>query len=1038
MVMSRSFFHVIPAGIDNSRYDHIIFVDASSEESLKKGLVTRIGLIDRHLHPTDAEEALDLLINPQGDLTRNWLLIMDNADSVALDIQDFIPSCDHGCVLITSRNAALSDLNPDGHIPMDVMSRGEAIEALLSAALGRKVPTSFMQSGVPRTTQNKHILYTKSDMECAGRIVDELGCLPLAVIQAACYIKKQKCLHEYLSLLKTSRNKILRWPASVQRNTLKYAHSTYAAFDTTLGALSSRAIKLLGVISFVNFSDFPKALISLAASLRFNYQPHILLDRSPEYQLSIDLLEEIFCTGGEWDPTELDSLLEELQNYSLVTLVPISTIVTLRFHPLLHRWANDRLSASDRKLFRAAAVRLLVCGTHYDDDYLWPYLFPHVELLPLTTDELHVNDRAALTIILDEPRHIDKALEIWSDIYARVDAVFGEKDVRTTLAALYLADAHGQNDNGRMEQMESRVLEIRREIYGEEHLETALAMAHLARTWKSMNKLSEAADLQLKVLAVRRKLVGPRHRLNVEALRELAETYVLQKKYTEAQNILDEAIDIITGLVGRPHVATVRAMEQQARCHTLGSNREKAIEVEQEIMSLWRTIRGERHAASLNAMSKLAMSYIEQAQNEKAEEIWRELLQWRRETLDSRHAHVLSALSWLARSIHNQGRYAEAEALWRELLDGNRITCGDEAEATFDAVDWLAKSLNSQGRFADEEELWREVVSKMEEALGEQDLRTLIAKFCHARAIFAQGRHAEAEVIFGEVAGARKKTLGEYHTDTLDAAFWYAYVVTQQQRHAEAEKLWRRVAEGNRIGYGGKHEFTVNAIYWMAQSIQYQGRPTDSEPLFRKVVAEMQEMSGMYHQRSLDALSWVGRAVFEQGRYEEAEEIWRKLVASNTTAYGEDDQFTLGSRYSLARTLHLQEKYAEADKVYGALVLRWRTNRDKDVNVVKSLYWMGRSALDQSRYAEAVKLLTEAVEAKTETVGAKHEDTVRARDWLSMAQRAAVVRGSPAALSTVSGDLPGKESTGASAAVIDSQDDSDAWIHIEGDSPGGE
>src|ERR1700743_2547918 len=110
-----------PTNTNSCRYDHIIFVDASSEESLKKGLVTRIRLIDGHLQPANVEEALDLLANPRGVLTCNWLIIMDNADSTVLNIQDFIPSCDHGCILVTSRNAALSDLHPGGHIAMDAM-----------------------------------------------------------------------------------------------------------------------------------------------------------------------------------------------------------------------------------------------------------------------------------------------------------------------------------------------------------------------------------------------------------------------------------------------------------------------------------------------------------------------------------------------------------------------------------------------------------------------------------------------------------------------------------------------------------------------------------------------------------------------------------------------------------------------------------------------------------------------------------------------------------------------------------------------------
>lgn len=118
------------------RYDHIIFVDASSIESIQAGILTRVRSLDPQLGPSTYKEALRLLAYPEGEISENWLLIMDNADSSQFDLRDFIPECDHGAILITSRNASLSTLSPLGHITMDVMSTEEAVEALLSAALG--------------------------------------------------------------------------------------------------------------------------------------------------------------------------------------------------------------------------------------------------------------------------------------------------------------------------------------------------------------------------------------------------------------------------------------------------------------------------------------------------------------------------------------------------------------------------------------------------------------------------------------------------------------------------------------------------------------------------------------------------------------------------------------------------------------------------------------------------------------------------------------------------------------------------------------
>ena len=183
------------------------------------------------------------------------------------------------------------------------------------------------------------------ERQYAAAIVEELGYLPVAVIQAGCFIKMQKCLADYLDRLKRSRRKLLRWPASIQNDRLKYAHSAYAAFDTTIGVLSIRALQILGILSFYHFANFPRPLVALAASKGFNYDPFDLFDRTPEYQESIALLKQIFCPDGdEFDEFEFDEILEELQKYSLITLVPVYSTVTLRLHPLVHAWSRDRLS----------------------------------------------------------------------------------------------------------------------------------------------------------------------------------------------------------------------------------------------------------------------------------------------------------------------------------------------------------------------------------------------------------------------------------------------------------------------------------------------------------------------------------------------------------------------------------------------------------------------------------------------------------------------------------------------------------------------
>src|SRR6201999_3978229 len=83
--------------------------------------------------------------------------------------------------------------------------------------------------------------------------------------------------------------------------------------------------------------------ISVAVKNRFAFEYLKLLDRPNSFQRTVDFLMELFCPNGIWDDEMLASMLEELQQYSLVTLVSCVSMVTLRLHLLVDSWTQDRM-----------------------------------------------------------------------------------------------------------------------------------------------------------------------------------------------------------------------------------------------------------------------------------------------------------------------------------------------------------------------------------------------------------------------------------------------------------------------------------------------------------------------------------------------------------------------------------------------------------------------------------------------------------------------------------------------------------------------
>jgi hypothetical protein len=925
---------------DCHRYDHILFVDASSIESIQTGIVTRVRALDHRLVPKTPGEALNLLAYPEGRISKNWLIIMDNADDTRFDIRDFFPpTSDHGAILITSRNAALGNLSSLGHVPLDVMSEDEAVEALLSAALGPLTPVDrntkvdatpdFKVASNTKTGNRPAMSRNERELQLAMEIVKALGFLPIAVIQAGCYIKMQKCLADYHKRLMKSRSKLLRWPASVQSDQLKYSHSTYAAFDTTINVLSARTLRILGILSFFHFTNFPRSLVALAATGGFAYDPYDLLDRTSEFQDSIGLLKSVLCPDGDWDEFEFDLVLEELQQYSLVTLVPVHSIVTLRFHPLLHAWSRDRLLDHERSSLGAAAVRLLVCGTNPDESYLWHYLTPHVNLLSLTSEDLHVNDRGALAMILHSSGgQADKLVGIWQDIHAKVEKIHGEKHVRTIRAASLLADAYGeQGDNRRMEKMERQLLEVCRLTLGNEHLETARLMGNLANTCLDRHEaLQEAECLSREAWSIHQNLLGPHHRSIVADLRRLATVHMIRQEYLEGSSVLTEALSMITTLVGRAHVATIETMEQLARCYIGAGKQTEGVTLRREAMDLWLEVHGDKHVTTLTAMANLAATYHFQAQYVEAENLWRDVAEGRRELFGDQHESYLTALKYMARAIFFQNKYADAEEAYKEVWVGYRALYGEYHEHTLDGLYW------------------------------------------YALAIFWQSRYAAAEKLWSEELEGRRKVHGEHHEDTQSVLCWVAHTVYLQDRLEESEALWRRHLTIQRTM--DRTDQKIKSLIGLSEVLFAQKKYHEAEELRREEWEVCRNLDGDTACETMDALYALATCVYQQGRYGEAGDLWREELRCRREVYGDDDPDTLKAQHWLSRALYGQGEYDEAHALLSDEVERLRVanGEDDDADVTPdAVEWLEKAA-DKRREKSEASGLSQVWETRSENL----------------------------------------------------------------------
>jgi hypothetical protein len=224
------------------------------------------------------------------------ILVIDNVDDSALDLAPFLPRWQNGAVIVTSRDHSRGQLNPTGHLQLDVMTIDESVELLVRGS-------------------GQLWSHPDPDRTLAISVAEALGCHPIALAQAVSYMYNTGCTPgDYITLLDDSRDRLLRDHPATNQIDMRYK-TAFAAFDASYSILPPKAQNLL---SLFRWQKFPVELITLAASGGFSTDDYTYLPRGEEFGMGKECLEEIFFNADGWDSLRFQSTLATLRSHSLI------------------------------------------------------------------------------------------------------------------------------------------------------------------------------------------------------------------------------------------------------------------------------------------------------------------------------------------------------------------------------------------------------------------------------------------------------------------------------------------------------------------------------------------------------------------------------------------------------------------------------------------------------------------------------------------------------------------------------------------------
>ncbi|KAF2032794.1 hypothetical protein EK21DRAFT_98630 [Setomelanomma holmii] len=342
----------------------VMWVDASNTQRLKRSYADQVARIAG----VDANERAAL--HWLKTLQQSWLLIIDNADDVDLDIAPYIPHNSRGTVLITTRNPAfrsLGNVGP-GHFELASLAHEESLCLLFQAAETK--PSLRMHQ-----------------RELALAICEKLGHLPLTIVQAGATVRHGFCsLEKYLDYLehqwvRTSKARGMRRVGGIVAG-----HSTiYATFELNHRAIqireteaSSDAAQLLKMLAFfhhqnIRFEFFRRAVTNVGLE--------------EEHAKMVDIIRNAH-EDQDFDADRTLAALQTLVQFSLLSYDEPQD--SYYMHPLIHRWSRERYSMTPAEQgiwSEAAATMLSHCillpplGNTTEDEDIRRDILPHIDFV---------------------------------------------------------------------------------------------------------------------------------------------------------------------------------------------------------------------------------------------------------------------------------------------------------------------------------------------------------------------------------------------------------------------------------------------------------------------------------------------------------------------------------------------------------------------------------------------------------------------------------------------------------------------------------
>lgn len=574
--------------LQKQRYAFILWLSASSKASLDDSLSQHADKLNADPMLKQAEKIA--FVKAWLEQHKDWLLIIDNADNDqeinAKVLQEFLPVSPQGHILFTTQI-----------ITADLKFKAAALEIKCLETAGGL----FLWQRIHGDTQA-----TPDDMTAAQQISDALSGLPLALAQAAAYIKENQCaLTDYLPFFEKYAKELLNPDLTDYQQVISdHDLPVFATFKLSFSRLPEPAKDLLAFCALLHAESIPEEILisayavddfALNQRLKPVLQYGLMVRNQPGKTLALHrLVQQVLL---------LDMDDARKQHYAELAIPAMNEILPVGDVEFKDWQQYERLLQSG-----LACVKWI---THYQLETEHA-----VCLLNQIAGYLYA---AKANYTKAEPLY-QRSLAIMEKTLGKDQSGFAHS--LNNLALLY--DAQGKYEQA--EPLYQRSIAIMEKALGKDHSDVAPGLNNLAAFYFSQGKYELAEPLYQRSLAIREKALGKDHPDVATGLNNLALLYDAQGKYEQAERLVQRSLAIKEKALGKDHPDVATILNNLAWLYHAQGKYELAEPLVQRSLAIKEKALGKNHSAVAVSLYNLAKIYRTQGKHEQAEPLYQRSL----------------------------------------------------------------------------------------------------------------------------------------------------------------------------------------------------------------------------------------------------------------------------------------------------------------------------------------------------------------------------------------------------------------------------